>query len=385
MTRNIDQDTETKTKILLVDDLDGNLLALDGLLKRDDVITFKAKSGAEALELMIIHEFALALIDVRMPGISGFELAELMRGANRTKNIPIIFVTATAPDKGFLFKGYESGAVDFLFKPLDSHVVKSKVNIFIELYQQKKELKNTQQKLEQAVLIRDEFMSIVSHELKTPLTSLMLNSQMRMRKINKGESSAFTIEKLAKMFEGDEKQLERINRLIDDMLDVSRISSGKLSMKLEEFDLSELILDLLERMSEQFVAAECEVKVDVCPSAKGNWDRFRIEQVIVNLLTNAIRYGEGKPILVQLTRSPGAVRIVVRDQGRGIAFADQERIFQRFERAVTVAEISGLGLGLYIVKQILEAHHGFIRVESQPGKGAAFIVDLPLIPLQLNS
>src|SRR5476651_184586 len=156
----------SQTKILLVDNLKDNLLALEWLLKRDDVEIFKANSGNDALELMVPHEFALALIDVNMPGMSGFELAELMRGTNKTKDIPIIFVTATAKDQSFSFKGYESGAVDFLLKPLDTHAVKSKVSIFIELYRQKKEqeellrkLKKTQGELEQAIQIRDEFMS----------------------------------------------------------------------------------------------------------------------------------------------------------------------------------------------------------------------------------
>jgi len=151
-------------KILIVDDLKDNLLALEGLLGRDDVEILKAKSGTEALKLMMSHEFALALIDVKMPGMSGFELAELMRGTNKTKNVPIIFVTATAKDQGFVFKGYESGAVDFLYKPLDTHAVKSKVNIFIELYRNQREQKEllaklteTQAKLEKAVQIRDEF------------------------------------------------------------------------------------------------------------------------------------------------------------------------------------------------------------------------------------
>jgi len=162
-----------QVKIILVDDLKDNLLALEGLLRRDDINIFKAKSGTEALEFMMANEFALSLIDVQMPGMSGFELAELMRGAKKTKNIPIIFVTATAKDQSFVFKGYESGAVDFLLKPLDTHAVKSKVNIFIELYRQKKKqeelllkLKKTQGELEEALVIREELMSIASDELK---------------------------------------------------------------------------------------------------------------------------------------------------------------------------------------------------------------------------
>jgi signal transduction histidine kinase len=372
-------------KILLVDDLKDNLLALEGLLRRDDLEIIKAKSGTEALEFMILHEFALALLDVQMPGMSGFELAELMRGTNKTKSIPIIFVTATAQDQSFAFKGYESGAVDFLLKPLDPFVVKSKVNIFIELYRRKKELEElltklqkTQSELEQAVTIRDEFMAIASHELKTPLTSLKLNAQLRRRNLRKGNTAAFTLERLTKMFDSDEKQLEQIARLIDDMLDISRISSGKLAMSFEKFDLCQLIVDVVERCAEQSVAAGCLTEIDVCPPITGCWDRFRIEQVVMNLLSNAMRYGAGKPIFVQVNRAQNGAQIVVRDQGQGIAKENHGRIFNRFERAVLHNEISGLGLGLYIVKQILEMHQASIHVESELGQGATFVVDLPL-------
>ena len=368
-----------QVKILLVDDLKDNLLALEGLLRRDDIDIFKAKSGTDALGLMMSHEFSLALIDVQMPGMSGFELAELMRGTNKTKNVPIIFVTATALHQSFSFKGYESGAVDFLLKPLDGHAVKSKVNIFIELQRKANDLKRIQAELEQALQIRDEFMSIASHELKTPLTSLKLQAQLRKRILEKGDPSAFTSERLTKMFDADEKQLDQITHLIDDMLDITRISSGKLSINLEQFDLCELVRDLVERSSEQFVAAGCPVDIEDCLPVIGNWDRFRIEQVVTNLLTNAMRYGAGKRVLIQVNASKDEARIVVRDHGRGIAKENHERIFQRFERAVSGSEISGLGLGLYIVSQILEAHHGSIRVESELGQGATFVVALPLL------
>ena len=251
--RSANRDGADKVKILLVDDLKDNLLALEGLLGRDDVEILKAKSGTDALELMVLHEFALALIDVQMPGMSGFELAELMRGTNKTRNVPIIFVSATAKDQSFSFKGYESGAVDFLLKPLDSHAVKSKANIFIELQRKTNELKKIQAQLEQALQIRDEFMSIASHELKTPLTSLKLQAQLRKHNLQKGDPSAFTSERLTKMFDADERQLDRITHLIDDMLDITRISSGKLSINLEQFDLCELVRDLVERSSEQVV------------------------------------------------------------------------------------------------------------------------------------
>ena len=371
-------------KILLVDDLKDNLLALDGLLKRDGLEIFKARSGAEALGLMLVHEFAVALIDVQMPEMSGFELAEYMRGANQTKNIPIIFVTATAKRQSFSFKGYESGAVDFLLKPLDGHAVKSKVNIFVQLYLSKKEQKDlliqltlTQAKLEQAVAVRDEFMSIASHELKTPLTSLALQAQLRLRNLKKGDPACFTPDRLAKMFDTDEKQVARITHLIDDMLDISRISSGKLSLNLEQFDLGNAVMELMEQSSEQFRLAGCKVDTEIEEFIFGEWDRVRIEQVVTNLLTNAMRYGSGKSISVGVKSFQNRACISVKDHGRGIDPEHQERIFQRFERVITQNGASGLGLGLYIARQILEAHHGTIQVKSELGRGSTFVVDLP--------
>jgi signal transduction histidine kinase len=396
----IPQEADAGVKILLVDDLKGNLIALEGLLRRYDVEIFKAKSGREALEFMMRHEFALALIDVQMPGMTGFELAELMRGAKRTRAIPIIFGTATAKDQSFSFKGYESGAVDFLLKPLDTYAVKSKVSIFIELFRQKKELnvqlaanlrhQEEQQKLltllheteavlKLAVQTRDDFMSTASHELKTPLTALRLQSQIRMRHLQNNDVSGYSADRLSKMFRGDERNFERITHLIDDMLDISRIGLGKLSMSKEKFDLCDLVRDIVQLCSDQLTAAGCEVKIDVCAETLGIWDRFRIEQVITNLLTNAMRYGANAPVSVLMTATKDSAQISICDGGRGIAKENQERIFQRFERAVTGNEISGLGLGLYIVKQILVAHGGSTFVVNLPlhgkqGEGSATVV-----------
>ena len=368
-----------KLDLLIVDDVKDNLLALSALLERDDLKIHQALSGTEALDLMVKNDFCLAMVDIQMPGMNGFELAELMRGANKTKNIPIIFVTATATGQSFLLKGYESGAVDFLQKPLDSHAVKSKVNVFIELHRQKINLKRVQAQLELAVQTRDDFVSIASHELKTPLTALILNAQVRKRIIKKGDLAAFSLEKLSDMFDADERQLVKITHLIDDMLDISRISSGKLSITLERFDLCALVRELLDRCKQLFLASGCEVEAEFCEPLFGCWDRFRIEQVVTNLLTNAMRYGAGKPISVQVTCTSDKAMIAVHDKGRGIAPENQVRIFQRFERAISSAEISGLGLGLYIVSQILEAHRGSIQVKSKLGHGATFIVELPLL------
>ncbi len=233
--------------------------------------------------------------------------------------------------------------------------------------------------LNQAVQIRNNFISIASHELKTPLTSLMLQAQLRKRNLNKGAQVTFTSEQLGKMFDTDEKQLERITHLIDDMLDISRISTGKLSISLERFDLCELVQELVERTHDQFETAGCPITVDVCEPVSGNWDQFRIEQVIMNLLTNAMRYGGKKPISLQVKSLNGKAQIIVRDQGLGIAKENHERIFQMFERAISENEVSGLGLGLYIASQILKSHQGTIRLESELGQGATFFVELPTL------
>ena len=389
-----------KLEILIVDDMKDNLLALKSLLERDDLNIYQARSGIEALDLMMIHDFSLAMLDVQMPDMDGFELAELMRGFNKTKNIPIIFVTAIAKELKYVFKGYESGAVDFLSKPLEPHIVKSKVNVFLELHQQKKELQKkvealkqiqdeqaklltqlnkTKEELEQAVRVREEFMSIAGHELKTPLTTLKLQIQIRKRNLEKGNDSLFTTEALTKMFDSDDKQVGRLTRLIDDMLDISRINTGKLSMNLEDFDLCSLIHDVVKNHLELFNTTDNQITIDPFEPINGRWDKLRIEQVITNLLTNAIRYGEGKPIKISMSTEQGRAVVVIKDQGIGIAKEDLKRIFQRFERA-TGTEASGLGLGLYIVSQIIQAHKGFINVESHPGRGSVFTIDLPLFP-----
>jgi signal transduction histidine kinase len=385
-----------KLEILIVDDVRDNLLALNALLERDDVSILKAQSGAQALELMLKHDFCLALLDVRMPEMNGFELAELMRGTSKTKNIPIIFVTADTKDQTHIFKGYESGAVDFLRKPLDAHSVTSKVNIFLEIYQQKKELSKqvkwlkeirdhqekllielnkTKEALEQATRTREEFMAIAVHELSMPLLNLKKEAKKRKQNIENGQT--YTTPELAQIFEFDICQLERLTQQFDDMLDISRLTSGQLSLNLEFFDLCSLIHDIVEIKLKLFLEAGIHVTLNSYESINGNWDKFRIEQAINNLLTNVIQYAPGNPLTISISQQLEHAIIVIEDKGKGIEKADLSRIFERFERA-TQTEISGLGLGLFIVKKIIEAHHGSIKLESQVGLGSSFIINLPM-------
>lgn len=375
---------QDKFEILIVDDVKDNLIALNALLKRDDIEIFQAQSGNEALELMMNHDFCLALLDVRMPIMNGFELAEFMRGTNKTKNIPIIFVTADTHDQANVFKGYENGAVDFLRKPLNPHSVKSKVNVFLELFLQKKKLKKQveelniiRKELEEAVSAREVFIAIAGHELRTPLTALKLQSQLRKRKIENNKNIIFTNNDLAIMFETDEKQLEKLNRLVDDMLDASRINSGELTIELENNDMCSIVNSVIEKNLTPLNAAGIQVIQNQCTPINGRWDKFRIEQVITNLLTNVIRYGDGKPLEITVSKKETNVKIVLKDQGIGISEEDIEKIFNKFER-VPGTFVKGLGLGLYIVNQIIIAHKGTINVSSTPGLGSTFTIELPL-------
>ncbi|WP_028620124.1 hybrid sensor histidine kinase/response regulator [Pseudomonas sp. Ant30-3] len=388
-----------QAKLLIVDDLPENLLALEALIKREDRIVYKALSADEALSLLLQHEFAMAILDVQMPGMNGFELAELMRGTEKTRNIPIVFVSAAGRELNYAFKGYESGAVDFLHKPLDIHAVKSKVNVFVDLFRQSKAMKqqvealersrreqealllklqSTQLELEQAVRMRDDFMSIVAHEVRTPLNGLILETQLRKMHLARDNAAAFALDKMHAMVDRDERQIKSLIRLIEDMLDVSRIRTGKLSIRPSRFDLSTLVRGLLQNFAPQVDAAESSVTLDAEHPVIGNWDEFRIEQVISNLITNALRYGAKSPISVKVYSEGAEARVEVRDLGIGISEENQKRIFQQFERVTAKHAVAGLGLGLFISEQIVTAHGGSITVESRIGEGALFRVCLPL-------
>ena len=388
-----------QAKLLIVDDLPENLLALEALIKREDRTVYKALSADEALSLLLQHEFAMAILDVQMPGMNGFELAELMRGTEKTKNIPIVFVSAAGRELNYAFKGYESGAVDFLHKPLDIHAVKSKVNVFVDLYRQSKamkqqvealeqarreqeallqQLQSTQLELEQAVRMRDDFMSIVAHEVRTPLNGLILETQLRKMHLARDNAAAFTLDKMHAMVDRDERQIKSLIRLIEDMLDVSRIRTGKLSIRPNRFDLVQLVSNLLQNFAQQIEAAETEVSFTAPEPVEGNWDEFRIEQVVTNLITNALRYGGRSPIQVRVYRDDDEARIEVQDHGIGISAENQKRIFQQFERVSAKTVVAGLGLGLFISEQIVAAHGGSIVVESEINEGALFRVCLPI-------
>jgi PAS domain S-box-containing protein len=234
------------------------------------------------------------------------------------------------------------------------------------------------QEAQEAVRVRDDFLSIASHELRTPLTPLRIHFQRLFDE--RGEMTVTRPDRLQVILQRCDRQVRRLETLIENLLDVSRITAGKLSLELADVDLGELVKDVAVRFTEELAAADCRLTLELAAPVMGRWDRLRVEQVVTNIVGNAIKYGCGQPIEIGLQMTDRSARLSIRDHGIGIAAGDLERIFQRFHRLVSSPSLGGLGLGLYIAKQIVDAHAGSITVESTPGAGTQFIVDLPANP-----
>ena len=259
-------------------------------------------------------------------------------------------------------------------KMLDAHQTLER-----RVLERTEQLARTKQEAEEVVKARDRFLSIASHELKTPLTALLLQIQGRQLLLQRNmNEEAFTFERLLQMWQNDERQVRRLDRLVDDMLDTSRLAMGRLSMKPEAADLCGIVTEVLNRFAPQLEAANMRLTVIAPRAVRGRWDPYRIEQVVTNIVANAIKYGQAKPLRVEVTKQGGRARVAIRDHGTGIRREDCARIFQEFERVPSEHAVGGLGLGLFIAKEIVSAHGGKIWVESEFGHGAEFIFELPL-------
>ena len=231
-----------------------------------------------------------------------------------------------------------------------------------------------------AIRARDEFLSVASHELRTPLSSLQLLMEVLVHPPSREPRTILSPEQAKTKLELAARQVGRLSRLVGELMDVSRISGGRLKLEVEELDLAALVRDVVARLATDAAKAQSPVQLHAAAPVVGTWDGLRIEQVVMNLLTNAFKFGAGKPIDVEVERDGAIGRVSVRDRGIGIAAEDIDRIFHRFEQAISSRTYGGMGLGLYIVRQIVEAHGGTISVESQRGAGSTFTVELPLEP-----
>lgn len=240
--------------------------------------------------------------------------------------------------------------------------------------------KYEEESLHKAISSRDDFLAIASHELRTPLTILKLQAEIFNENLKRNDEGSYTREKVDQLITLTIKQIYKLTYLVEDMLDISRMRGGKFILHKEKFNLRELLEDIIERNRQRFILANCGEPEFVYNSKDnyGLWDKLRIEQVINNVLNNALLYAKGKPVKVSLKNNLKSIQIAIEDHGIGIATNDTKKIFNRFERAVDANEVSGLGLGLFISNQIVQAHHGEMWVESELGKGSTFFVDLPV-------
>lgn len=367
---------------LLVDDLEENLLSLEALLRREGLVLLKARSGDQALELLLQNDVALALIDVQMPGLNGFELAELMRGNERTRRVPIIFVTAGSADGQRRFRGYEAGAVDFIQKPIETDILRSKADVFFELYRQRQQIAAQRDALEaqaealkQADRRKDEFLATLAHELRNPLAPLRHGLDLLRRDPN-GQGAGEIRDMM-------DRQMVHLIRLIDDLLDVSRVSQGKIELRKDRIVVGDAVRSAIEASRPLIEAAQHSLAVDIPDDQLWlNADHTRISQVIANLLNNAAKYTpSGGRIDVSVRALDGEAVIEVSDNGIGIPEDMRSEVFQLFAQVddhLGRAQ-GGLGIGLALVKQLVGLHGGTVEAKGNSGGiGSVFSVHLPL-------
>ncbi len=366
---------------LLVDDLEENLLALEALLHRDGLACHKARSGEEALELLLVHDFALALLDVQMPGMDGFQLAEFMRGAERVRHVPIIFLTAGSADTQRRFRGYEAGAVDFIQKPIEADILRHKANVFFDLNQQRQQIVAQRDELEAYARTlqasdrnKNQFLGILGHELRNPVMALTAGLNILQRQDDPQKARTIS----AQM----ERQVQHLSRLIEDLLDISRIDQGKISLKKETVALQTIIEFAAEASRPQIEGKHHALSVDILTGPTWlNADPTRLTQVVSNLLDNAAKYTPpGGQIRMAARAGGGFVNIDISDNGIGIAADVQPKIFEMFAQVSPGTKAhEGLGIGLALVKQLVELHGGTISVSSEGlNLGSRFQVRLPL-------
>jgi len=487
--------------ILIVDDQPENIYSLQKLLESKDFLVDTALSGEEALKKVLKNDYALIILDVQMPGMDGFEVAETLSGFSKTKEIPIIFLSAVNKDKKFITKGYASGGIDYVTKPVDPDILMLKVKTFYRLYEQTlalnesqralrseiEERKRAQEKLKEQVdhlhstleslpqlaftadaegniefvnnkwlayadseitfplthvddpdirtlwaeamatdtalelevrikerqaelfrfhLLRiipikekdnrvkwvgtftdiddqkqiekkkDEFLSIASHELKTPLTSIKAYAQLLERAINVTEESTSR-----KYINKVQNQVSKLNSLITDLLDISKIENGKLKITKKSFDFEGLLANAIDTIYHTHENSKLDIQREgdrIQDVIIG--DEIRIEQVLINYLTNAIKYAPDTDRIIIKTENQGNhLKVSVTDFGIGIPEHKQQNIFGKFYRVEESSlRFQGLGIGLYICSEIIKQHNGTVGVQSEPGRGSTFYFTLPL-------
>ncbi|NVJ06438.1 hybrid sensor histidine kinase/response regulator [Myxococcus sp. AM001] len=361
------EDAPVRATILNVNDTPAVLYLTGRILTNAGYHVVDATSGTEALRLASGRP-DLVLLDVHLPDIDGYEVCRRLREQEETRDLLIAHLSAVSVRREDRLRGLAQGADAYWTTPLGDDELLANIEALLRL----------QSRAQAAVQLRDEFLAIAAHELRTPLTALRLNLERVLHHLARTRGDTVSRKTVEASTAPALRQLIRMQELLNTLLDVSRVGHRRMRLHLEMMDLAEAARDVAQRLAMQARAAGVALTLALPerPALLAG-DRLRLEQVISNLLTNAFRYGDGKPVRLMVEEHPDVLQVRVRDQGIGIAEQDLARIFNRFERAVTTAGTDGLGLGLYIAQEIVAAHEGTLTVESQPGEGSTFQVTLP--------
>ncbi len=413
---------ESIVKILVVDDEPKNLAVLETVLDDPNYQLIRATSGDEALLALMAHEFAVLVLDVRMPGMTGFELAQMVKERRKTARVPIIFLSAYYNEDQHILEGYTSGAVDYLHKPVNPAVLRSKVAVFAEMHRNNLALERanaalvseiaermraedrlselnasldrrvtertealhaSEARLRDANRRKDEFLATLAHELRNPLAPVRNAVQILRLKGSMAPDSQWASEVI-------DRQVQAMSRLIDDLMDVARINQGKIELRLERVDLARVLQDAAEACG-PFIQ-ECAHQLVFDSEAARVWihaDPIRLAQAFNNLLHNAAKYTDrGGRIEVEVQTVGDKVVVTVRDSGIGIAADRMDTIFEMFSQVESALKRArgGLGIGLTLTRRLIELHGGTVTADSLGlGHGSAFQVQLPVAGLQTGA
>lgn len=386
---------ETRTKVLVVDDIMANIIAINHVLSDLDIDVISTTDPYEALTCTFKHNFALALIDIQMPRLDGYQTAEMMQSAEHSRQIPIIFVTANSLEDSNIIRGYDVGAVDYITKPLNPYILKSKVKVFVELYNSKRALSELNDELEAArsaaVSIsysKSELLANLSSALRTPMHSIIGMTDMGVINIDKWDKRQQT-DNLREINNNGRKLL----LLLNDIIDLSKLEAGLMKFDYSTNDMVTIVNDVAKSLKPLLHEKEISINIDSkASSLLAEFDTSKINQVLLNIFSNAMKASQaGDTISVTIGSSDNpervgdTVRVTISDQGAGIPAELQEEIFNKFIiKQIGGSEYSvGAGIGLSICKRIIEYHAGSIGVRNDSGCGAEFYFEIPVTQLDI--